>query len=184
MIPKQAFFNYLSPLILGAWTAGGNAGTPPVIWAIPNAPEPLAPAFILRATLTKTPDQSCLGDVDDDGNQTVNDQAEATVTITCVGPGTIAVLEDIATSCRKPSIIRLATTQGIALVDRPRVTDVSGLLNRIQMEERGQLVTTIRFVNTVTDNVGWIEEVNMQGTYTDSLQPGNVQDITVNITTP
>lgn len=184
MIPKQAFFNYFSPLILGAWAAGGNAGTPKIIWANPNAPEPLAPCFVLRATLTKTPDHAMLGDVDANGNQTINDQAEASVTVTAVGKGTLPVLEDIATSCRKPSVIAVATAQGLALVDRPRITDVSGMLNAIQIEERGQLVTTVRFVNTVSDNVGLIETVNAQGTYTGGVLSGEVQDLTVTINTP
>lgn len=179
MIPKQAFFDYFKPLILAAWALTDNTVTPLIIWANPNAPEPKAPCFVLRATLTATPDHSQVSDVDENGVQTVADQALATVTITGVGPNTYAALEDVATSCRKPSAVANALALNIALVDRPRITDITGLLNRIQMEERGQLSTTVRFVNTVSDNVGLIETVNMEGTFDGSLSPGATQDITV-----
>jgi hypothetical protein len=185
MIPKQNFYNFFQPLILASWALNNTVTVPTVYWAYPNAPEPLSPAFSIRATLTATPDHSHLGDVDDNGNQTVSDNSEATITITGVGKGTYAALEDLATSCRKQSAIRAAATQGIALIDRPRITDVTGLLNRIQAEERGQLTVSVRFVNTVSDNVGWIDTVNMQGTFEGGIQPSQVQDMTVDLdTTP
>lgn len=183
MIPKQAFFDYFKPLILSAWALTDPTVTPLIIWANPNAPEPPAPCFVLRATLTNTSAHSQVSDVDAQGMQTVSDQAEATVTVTGVGVNTYAALEDVATSCRKPSSVALALSLDLALIDRPRVTDVTGLLNQIQMEERGVLSTTVRFVNTVSDNVGLIETVNMEGTFTGSIQEGATQDITVVLNT-
>lgn len=182
MIPRQVFFGFFKPLILQAWALTNTTVTPTIALARPNVGEPPSPAFIINFTTARNADNSNIGAVDADGNVTVSDQPEVTVTITGIGTGTMDALEDLATGMRRPNTTWAAQRLNIAVIDRPHVVDVSKLINPVNFEERGVLSVNMRYVNSVVDNVGIINTVDIEGEYTGAVKEDFTQDFNLDVT--
>jgi hypothetical protein len=181
MIPRQVLFGFFKPLILQAWALTNSSVTPTVALARPNVGEPPAPAFIINFSTARNPDNSNISTVDEDGDVTVSDQAETTVTITGIGIGAMDALEDLATGMRRPTTTWAAQRLNVAVIDRPHIVDVSKLVNPVNYEERGTLSVNMRFVNSVVDNVGIIETVNLEGEYTGASKEDFTQDFSLDV---
>lgn len=182
MIPRQTFFSFFKPLILQAWALTNPTVTPTVALARPNVGEPPSPAFVINFTTARNADNSNISAVDENGDVIVSDQPETTVTITGIGEGAMDALEDLATGMRRPNTTWAAQRLNISVIDRPHVVDVSKLVNPVNFQERGVLSVNMRYVNSVVDNVGIIETVDLTGDYTGAVKEDFTQEFTLDVT--
>ena len=147
-----------------------------------NGPKPDVPYFTYRLDgfldeaedFVSTPD-AISGDLTITGNRAL------TVELQGYGPGVTQKLRDLKTSTRKPSVLAAFLLEGLIVVDRLGITNLTGL-DQSEFEERALFEMLMRTDSVVVDANSVIENVNGTGTLKNPPNPDLTIDLEV--TTP
>lgn len=153
----------------------------PVIFADQDAPQPDRPYATIKVL-----SENKLGVLDDQsapnnlGIASLKGHREATIQVQFYGPGAVQLALNARNSLNKSSVLfGLFWTNGIAIVSDDEVTNVSALLET-EIEERALLTLVARYAVEQTDDVGYIETVEVENLIDENNgNPGNGVIITL-----
>lgn len=85
------------------------------------------------------------------------------------GTDACAALQNLINAFDRQTIIDQLKTSDIAIVSAEPVQDISALLDNTVWETRASVDITIRFTSTVSDDVGYVDKVEITGKTSDSV---------------
>ena len=151
------------------------------IWSDDNGPQPIGLYYILRISAIDKIGHDYIDLPDNSGISTIVGNREFTLNIQSKGAGAISALEDIRSSLEKPSILSLLRSSKIIYVDDLGISNLTGLDDTLFIE-RGSLDILFRTASEITDDIGFIEKVEIESKYNDIA--GNqvyTEDLTIDI---
>ena len=155
---KTAIYTLLQPIL------GGT-----LVWADQNAPRPPLPFATLRLSVIQRIGTPHYSNPDNAGLQDVLAVRESVLQVQRFGPDSVGALETFADKLALQTNLDKFSLQKISLFDVSSVTDVAQLLNGLATEPRASVDLSLRWVSDQSDNVGLIDDVNVNG----DLGPGN-----------
>lgn len=161
--------------------ASTQAGETPVIWANQNAPAPAGTFITLLINPVinigqdyQTPPEEVFGMARIIGNR------EFTLSIQGFGSGSFQILSDIRFSLNKWTVQHALRLEGIAIIEKLGLNDISELFDT-EIEERVSLDVRFRIASpfiedltTADDEVGVIETVEYEGDLSGHIAIGSV----------
>jgi len=148
-----------------------------VIWADQNAPRPPLPYSTMRLSTVPSVGTPHYSDPDANGIQTVLAIREGVLQVQRFGPDSVDALATFSDKILTQTNLNKFSAQKIAVFSLSTVTDVALLLNDLATEPRASVELSLRWVSDLTDDVGLIEAVDVNG----SIGPENTAN---NITYP
>lgn len=149
---RSRVFTLLQPIIGGV-----------VIWADQTTPRPQLPFTSLRLDVVSAVGESFYGNTSAEGVQSVNTIRECVLAVHRYGVESVTLLADVAEKLQLSSNTDKFGLQQISLFNVSDVTDLSNLLNGVEMEPRAMLELNLRWNSEQLDNVGLIETIDMSG---------------------
>jgi hypothetical protein len=150
-----------------------------VMWAEENAPAPDVKHVILRITGLPKVGQDESNFRDQSGILTITGNREFTLEVQTYGAGAQAQATAIDSAVEKPSVLQGLRDDGIAYVDSAPVQNLTYLVET-RYRERAQVDMRFRIAESQTDDVGYFDHVEGEGTYES---PGQA-DVVVPIEVP
>lgn len=144
----------------------------------PNAPRPALPYLLLKIDSFVQIGEDCISPPNNEGECTISGSREFTLSINAYGDEGFAGLLLLRDSLQKPSVQMALNADGLVFVDHHGVKDLTTLLNT-SFEQRAQMDVLFRVGNLIVDTVGYIETVEITGTYKN---PNGSTAMTENIT--
>ncbi len=132
-----------------------------VIWAKQNGPKPKKPFATLRLYAFRGVGTNDEVPTDTPGGVEVKGTFEATLEIQYFGDSAEQKLIELDQSLSKPTIVDRCFGTGVAFFDAQNVQDLTGLLDATNYEERASIDLSIRYANAMTDNPGYVSQVNL-----------------------
>lgn len=168
-------------LALVAWAAA--ASPLKVMRADQNAPVPkddanppkTLPYVTLKLGTNTRVGEDHVGLPDNDGNAHIVGNRELIVSLQAIGNGALDGLEAIRSSLGKPSVQDTFCAAGLAYVESMPILDITNLVE-VNFIERGSLDIRFRTDSVITDNVGIVAHVEIEGNV--SRYPGDPSPIT------
>lgn len=149
---KEALYTIIQPIMAET-----------VIWPDQNAPRPALPYSTLRLSSITRQGTPHYSDVDNNGIQTVIAIREAVLQVQRFGDASVEALETLSEKLDLVTNLDKLYLQKIAVFDKSPVTDVAQLLGGLATEPRASIDLSIRWKSSLTDNVGLIETVHVDG---------------------
>lgn len=147
-----------------------------VMFADQDAPQPAVRPYatIKVLNVNRIGNNDIQGAPDGTGIATIKGHREATVSIQTFGPGAIQLLVDAQDSLNKWSVQQALRESGnIVFVSDEGIVNVSDLLET-EIEERAALDMIFRYATESTDDVGFIQFVELENEIDDNNgDPGN-----------
>lgn len=141
--------------------------TETVIWADGNAPRPALPYVAMKVMGIRRVNGDWRSEsIGVNGLQTVLGDREFTLNIQRFGTESVEALSTLADKLRLTTNIEKFNTAKLPIVDAEDVVDVAALLDKAQIEPRASLDVFMRMKSTLTDNVGYIDTVEIETTMT------------------
>lgn len=156
---KMALYEHLQPAF----------GAVEVIRAEDNGPRP-AGGYVTFATRWTNGWPASFGRVDDDGRQDVTVQADVTVELHAYRESAYESLKTIVARLQAPSALDRAEALGIAVRSFGQLQDLPALRDGARFEPHAVLEMVVGFAFTVTDDVGYIERVEIGFSTTGGAQ--------------
>lgn len=133
-----------------------------VIWSDENGPRPQLPYVTLKLSSKRFKNYDFYADPDADGMQEVKGDRELTLTMEYFGVDPLDALQSVVDKLRLHTIQGTFYAAGYTVFDTAQVQDISALLDGVQREQRATLDLFIRTKVTQTDDIGYIETVNIE----------------------
>lgn len=140
----------------------------PAIWADQNAPAPSTTYVTLRPMTNTSVGEDYVGAPDDTGEAEIVGNREMMIYMQAFGAGALDALQTLRDSLRMESVQDAFIDAGIGFIDAERVENLSQLI-ATTMNERAALDVRFRANSSVIDNVGVIENVEIEATLTDPI---------------
>lgn len=135
-----------------------------VIWADLNKPRPALPYSSIKINSLRFINQDHYSDVSALGIQTVNGDREFTLSIQNFGKtDCVTFLNGVVNKLRLNTNLDKFMAKKIVPFNTGAVLDISALVDNTNIEKRASLDIFIRIKSSMTDNVGIIDAVNVEG---------------------
>lgn len=135
-----------------------------VIFADQNKPRPALPYTAIKIGSMRYVNQDHYSDADNLGIQTVKGDREFTLSIQNYGKNDcVTFLNDVVGKLRLNTNIDKFMAKKIVPFNTSAVLDISGLVDNTNIEKRASLDVFMRVKSTMTDNVGYISQANVEG---------------------
>lgn len=132
-----------------------------VIWANQNGPKPKKPFATLRLYAFRGVGMNDESPTDTPGEIEVRNTVEATLEVQYFGTNAEQKLIELNQALSKPTVLDKSFSAGVAFFDAQNVQDLTGLLDAANFEERAAIDLSVRYVNSMTDNPGYVSQVNL-----------------------
>lgn len=140
--------------------------TEAVIWSDSNSPRPALPYVAMKVMGIRRVNSDWYSEsIGVDGLQKVKGDREFTLNIQRFGTTSVEALSSLADRLRLTTIIEKFNTAKLPIVTAEDVVDVAALLDKAQIEPRASLDIFIRMKSSLTDNVGYIDTVEIETVY-------------------
>lgn len=140
--------------------------TETVIWADGNSPRPALPYVAMKVMgIRRINGDHYSESIGVDGLQTVKGDREFTLNIQRFGTDSVEALDLLANKLRLTTNIEKFNTAKLPIVDAEDVVDVAALLDKAQIEPRASLDVFMRLKSSLTDQVGYIDTVEIETVY-------------------
>lgn len=140
--------------------------TETVIWADGNSPRPALPYVAMKIMGIRRINGDWKSEsIGVDGLQTVKGDREFTLNIQRFGNDSVEALDLLANKLRLTTNIEKFNTAKLPIVDAEDVVDVAALLDKAQIEPRASLDVFMRMKSVLTDQVGYIDTVEIETVY-------------------
>jgi len=137
--------------------------TESLIWADGNAPRPALPYVSMKVMgMRRVKGDWYSEDIGTNGLQTVKGDREFTLSIQRFGTDSVEALDTLANKLRLTTIIDKFNNAKLPIVSAEDVVDVAALLDKSQIEPRASLDVFMRMKSVLTDNVGYIDTVEIE----------------------
>ena len=132
------------------------------IWYNPNAPRPATP-YALLSTLTGSVKTGFTDDLKYVSGDTysISGQRTLSFSIKVIGEGAVHAVSSLQSSLEKPTVLEALRASGLAVWDSGSVQSIPEILET-GIEERANLDVLFGVLSSVTDEVGFIEEVEVE----------------------
>ena len=165
---KQSLYIWVTSIVSPTWN---------VIFYQPNAPRPALPYLTLYISTLNQVGYDSIISPDNAGSSDIVGNREFTLTIQSYSQTeALNILETLRSSLQMPSVLAALRSNNIAFVDYNTINDISAILDT-EWEKRGAIDLVFRIAQTVDDDVGLIETVEVDEefetgsqTYTDTIQ--------------
>lgn len=138
-----------------------------LIWMDQNAPRPALPYTAMKIMSVRYVNGDWKSAPDGNGIQTVKGDREFTLNIQryqSYGADSVTEkLQVIVDKLRLETIIDKFQAKKLVAFDTGAVSDISALLDKTQIEKRATLDVFMRYKSSLTDNVGIVETVDIEG---------------------
>jgi hypothetical protein len=152
MTLKTDLFTLIDPLV-----------SETLIWADGNSPRPALPYVAMKVMGIRRINGDWRSEsVGSDGLQTVKGDREFTLNIQRFGTDSVESLSTLADKLRLTTNIEKFNTAKLPIIDAEDVVDVAALLDNSQIEPRASLDVFLRLKSSLTDNVGYIDTVEIE----------------------
>lgn len=132
-----------------------------VLSAQKNTPKPSKPYLSLLVYAQRSIGQDEIMHGENEGELVVSGIREVTARLHWIGEGAIEGLCYIEQKIKAPTVVDRCFASGVAIYDSNGVTDISGLLDGADWEERANIDFTVGVTRQLSDYPGIIEEVNL-----------------------
>lgn len=140
--------------------------TETLIWADGNAPRPALPYVTMKVMGIRRVNGDWRSEsISSNGLQTVKGDREFTLNIQRFGTESVGALSTLADKLRLTTNIEKFNTAKLPIIDAEDVVDVAALLDKAQIEPRASLDIFMRMKSSLTDNVGYIDTVEIETVY-------------------
>jgi len=137
--------------------------TEEVILADQNKPRPALPYSAIKVIgMRRVKGDWYSEDIGANGLQTVKGDREFTLSIQRFGTDSVEALDTLANKLRLTTIIDKFNNAKLPIVSADDVVDVAALLDKSQIEPRASLDVFMRLKSSLTDNVGYIDTVEIE----------------------
>jgi hypothetical protein len=144
-----------------------------VIWSNDNGPKPDKPYIALRRQVMNPIGEEYLSKPDSNGMAKISGNRDLIVYFQAYGDNAFGRLEDLWTTRLIPASQEFLATQGLSLVDRMAMSNITGL-NDTKFEERAVMDLLFRFASQrVNVEVGLIESIEINGQYKEGNKTTN-----------
>lgn len=141
--------------------------TETLIFADDNIPRPALPYVAMKVMGIRRVNGDWYSEsIGPDGLQTVKGDREFTLNIQRFGTESVEALSNLADRLRLTTNIEKFNTAKLPILDAEDVIDVAALLDKAQIEPRASLDVFMRMKSVLTDQVGYIDTVEIDTTYT------------------
>ena len=135
-----------------------------VIFADQNKPRPPLPYSVIKINSVRYVNQDHYGDPDSNGIQTVKGDREFTLNVQMFGESdVVSLLGGVVDRLRLTTNIDKFMAKKLTAFNTEAVTDISALLDSTVIEKRASVDIFMRYKSSLTDNVGVIGAVNVEG---------------------
>lgn len=146
-----------------------NSAGVPVIWANQNAPQPGGSYVTLQLLAFRDSGSSLRSGPDENGIATVRLDRTFTLSIMTIGEDALDILTHLRLSLEKETVLDVLRSEGLAFIQvLSAPQDLSETFGSRIIERYGMDIE-FRYAHTVTDDVGIIETVVLEGEYPPSL---------------
>jgi len=157
--------------------------TETLIFSDSNAPRPALPYVAMKVMGIRRINGDWKSEsVGSNGLQTVKGDREFTLNIQRFGTDSVEALSTLADKLRLTTNIEKFNTAKLPIIDAEDVVDVAALLDKSQIEPRASLDVFMRMKSSLTDNVGYIDTVEIE---TVTIRPDGtdmpIETITVTV---
>lgn len=131
------------------------------IWANQNDPKPAKPFATLRlydlrgVGMYDEKPTATAGEVEVKGN------FETTLEVLYLGTNAEQNLIELKQGLKKPTVVDRCFGAGVAFFDAQRVQDLTVALDAANYEEKASINLSLRYVDSIIDNPGYISQVNL-----------------------
>lgn len=139
----------------------GDLSDRPFIRAYENGREPEKPFFTYDLKFEQTPTHSHYSPLDAQGKQTVKTHVDAVLELSYFGENSLSTMRDLCMRLSTPSCRERWLNDGVALIRIGRITHLAFLNEQHEYEDRAMVELEIRYVASVQDIVGIIEQVEV-----------------------
>ena len=151
-----------------------------VIFADQNAPRPALPYTTLKLSGFRRINKDHYSDPNNSGIQTVKGDREFTVNIQHYGTQDAeSLLNDVAGKLQLTTNIDKFMAKKISCFNTGVVNDLSTVINNTTIESRASLDIFCRIKSSMTDNVGYIDTVNIEAS--DNSSAGDYTIVAIDI---
>lgn len=135
-----------------------------VIWADQNSPRPPLPYSVMKINSIRFVNQDHYSNPDVNGIQTVKGDREFTLNVQRFGQSDVtSFLNSVVDKLRITTNIDKFMAKKLTAFNTEAVSDISALLDKTAIEKRATVDIFMRYKSSLTDNVGLIETVNVEG---------------------
>jgi hypothetical protein len=128
-----------------------------------NAPRPALPYVSMKVmSMRRVKNDWYSEDIGLDGLQTVKGDREFTLSFQRFGNDSVEALDTLANKLRLTTVIDKFNNAKLPIVMAEDVVDVAALLDKSQIEPRASLDVFMRLKSVLTDNVGYIDTVDIE----------------------
>lgn len=132
-----------------------------VIWANQNVKRPATPFVTFRLDSVSKIDEDYKAYVDNNGVQAIKGNRTFTLEIQRFGSDSVIKLHDFINKLGFESTIKAMALKKVAYVSHTAINNLSGIIDDGSNEDRAQVDLTLNWAVTSQDNVGIIEQVNV-----------------------
>jgi len=137
--------------------------TETLIFADSNAPRPALPYVAMKVMGIRRVNGDWRSEsISSNGLQTVKGDREFTLNIQRFGTESVEALSLLADKMRLTTNTEKFNTAKLPIIDAEDVVDVAALLDKAQIEPRASLDIFLRLKSSLTDNVGYIDTVEIE----------------------